>query len=147
MLRFRNLTVTPDDPVETWGVEGILTAIDRGSLTHWRRIAAALDADPYGKVALDTEQALTLAEDHGATALLRRQLERARMSDAQRLAPLVRELVERSGMARAEIASRLGTSRSRLSSWERGHVTCSAATLERLRHLAHVSHSSSTPTT
>lgn len=34
-LKFRNLGVTPDDPVEQWGVEGILAAIDRGSLRYW----------------------------------------------------------------------------------------------------------------
>ena len=68
-LKFRNLTVTPDDPVDTWGVEGILTAIDRGSLRDWRRIVAAL---ANHEVLLDLEQALDLAEDVGAVALLRR---------------------------------------------------------------------------
>jgi len=30
-LFFRNLDVTPDDPVEQWGVEGVLAAIDLSS--------------------------------------------------------------------------------------------------------------------
>lgn len=75
-LKFRNLNVTPDDPVEQWGVEGLLTAIDRGSLRHWKRILAAVEADPQGPVAMDLAQALELAEDVGVTAYLRRGLER-----------------------------------------------------------------------
>lgn len=75
-LKFRNLNVTPDDPVEQWGVEGILTAIDRGSLRYWKRILAAVEADPHGSVAMDLAQALELAEDAGVTAYLRRGLER-----------------------------------------------------------------------
>lgn len=71
-LRFRNLNVTPADPVEAWGVEGILAAIDRGSLPDWRRIAAAVRASPLGLVTADLEQALEVAEDRGVAATLRR---------------------------------------------------------------------------
>ena len=39
--RFRNIEATPDDPVETWGVEGVATAIERGSLPHWATITRA----------------------------------------------------------------------------------------------------------
>ena len=75
-LKFRNLTVTPDDPVEQWGVEGIVTAIDRGSLRHWKRIIATVTADPHGEVAKDLTQAVELAEDAGVAALMRRLLTR-----------------------------------------------------------------------
>lgn len=74
-LKFRNLIVTPDDPVEAWGVEGIATAIDRGSLMHWKRIIAAVTADPHGKVAKDLAQAVELAEDVGVVARMRRLLD------------------------------------------------------------------------
>lgn len=75
-LKFRNLGVTPDDPVEQWGVEGILAAIDRGSLRYWKRILESVQADPQGTVAMDLTQALELAEDAGVTAYLRRALDR-----------------------------------------------------------------------
>lgn len=74
-LKFRNLIVTPDDPVETWGVEGITTAIDRGSLMHWKRIIAAVSANPHGEVAKDLAQAVELAEDVGVVARMRRLLD------------------------------------------------------------------------
>ncbi len=73
-LRFRNLTVTPDDPVEAWGVEGILTAIDRGSLRHWRKITDAVRTAPNGAVAQDLAEAVEMAEDQGVAALMRRAL-------------------------------------------------------------------------
>ena len=75
-LKFRNLNITPEDPVDQWGVEGILTAIDRGSLQHWKRIIAAITENPTGKVSKDLREALELAEDAGVTAYLRRALTR-----------------------------------------------------------------------
>ena len=36
MTTFRNLDTTSTDPVETWGVEGIL---ERGRLTDWHKLA------------------------------------------------------------------------------------------------------------
>lgn len=81
-LVFRNIDVSPDDPVEAWGFEGLLAAIDRGTLTHWRRIRRALEADPWGPVSRDLEQALEVAEDRGAVALLRGALFRVRQRAA-----------------------------------------------------------------
>ena len=49
-LAFRNLDVSPDAPVEDWGFEGLLAAVDRGDLTDWRRWRPPLLA-PRGDVA------------------------------------------------------------------------------------------------
>ena len=70
MLRFRNIDVSPSDPVETWSVEGLLTAIERGGIMDWRRVVAEVRADPAGEVALDLAEALELAEPSGAKQLL-----------------------------------------------------------------------------
>lgn len=139
-LQFRNLNVTPDDPVEMWGVEGILTAIDRGSLPHWRRIVAAVHADPWGSSAADLEQALRLAEDVGVAATLRRILVHRR-DDAEAAArDEVRRrlavLVESSGLTAAQFAQRLGTSASRMSTYLSGKVVPSAALLVRAERVA-----------
>jgi hypothetical protein len=134
-LTFRNINVTPDDPVEQWGVEGLLAAIDRGSLPHWRRIAAAIRADPWGPVAQQVEQALGLAEDVGVAATLRRVLASTR-EDAEAFARAevrrrLASLVEDSGLSAAEFAQRLGTSASRMSTYLTGKVVPSAALLVR----------------
>jgi hypothetical protein len=134
-LRFRNITATPDDPVEQWGVEGILAAIDRGSLPHWRRIAAAVLIDPWGSVVADLEQALMLASDAGVAATLRRTLAQARRDSEVAARAEVRrrlqEFVERSGLTAAQFAQRLGTSASRMSTYLTGKVVPSAAVLVR----------------
>jgi Helix-turn-helix domain len=135
VLQFRNINATPDDPVEKWGVEGILAAVDRGSLPHWRRIAAAVRADPWGTVAADLEQALELAEDVGVAATLRRVLDHARAEvEAAARAEVRRrlqELVETSGLTAAQFAQRIGTSASRMSTYLSGKVVPSAALLVR----------------
>ena len=48
-LSFRNITASPDDPVETWPFEGVLAAVERGTLPDWRRLARAIQADPWAR--------------------------------------------------------------------------------------------------
>jgi hypothetical protein len=48
-LKFRNVETSPEDPVETWPFEGILAAVERGTLPDWRRLAKAISADPWGQ--------------------------------------------------------------------------------------------------
>ncbi|GAA0998957.1 helix-turn-helix domain-containing protein [Subtercola frigoramans] len=135
-LRFRNIDVTPDDPVELWGVEGLLAAIDRGDMRDWGRIRSALDRDPWGAVATELEVALTLAEDHGAKGIMRSHLTRARWTPAQRVAHTLGQRIRESGLTRAEFAEALGTSRSRLSTYENAIVAPSAVFMERANVLA-----------
>lgn len=139
-LRFRNIDASPDDPVAHWGVEGILAAIDRGSLPHWRRVAATVRDDPWGPVAADLAQALRLAEDVGVGATLERLLAQARDdADASARAEVRRRLlalVNASGLTAAQFAHRLGTSPSRMSTYLRGKVVPSAALLVRSETVA-----------
>ena len=60
-------------------------------------------------------------------------LERARESEKEKLARKIRFWVETSGKTRQEIADALGTSRSRLSTYENGHVVPSALVVETIR--------------
>ena len=56
MLKFRNIDVSPNDPVEKWGVEGILCAFERGYVGDWRKIWRSLYIDKSKKVASDVAQ-------------------------------------------------------------------------------------------
>jgi DNA-binding transcriptional regulator YiaG len=136
-LRFRNIDVSPDAAVEEWGFEGILTAIDRGTLTDWRRIQRAVDADPWGAVAIDLEDALDAAEDRGAAAALRHALARSRdrreSAERSAVAEELRDLQAQSGLTQGEFARHLGTSRSRLNTYLNGRVTPAATVLVRAR--------------
>lgn len=131
-LRFRNLEVTPDDPVDRWGVEGILAAIDRGGADDWREVIVAIEAAPYGPVAADLEEALELAESRGAAALLRGALERARQTPEERVTDRLRRLAFETDLSQGDLAARIGTSRTRLNSYLTGAVMPSAALVERV---------------
>jgi len=76
-LKFRNITTSPSDLVTEWGSEGISTAMERGELPDWHRIAVAVMDDPFGDVALDTQEAIALCEGNPVALSLGRILARA----------------------------------------------------------------------
>ncbi len=139
-LKFRNITASPDDPVDTWPFEGILTAVERGTLPDWRRLAAAIQADPWGPVAQQVLEAVRLSRPYGTAELMEGVVGRARKlaadSEREAVAAEVRELVGRSGLSRQDFAERIGTSRSRLSTYMSGKVSPSAALIVRMRRVA-----------
>ena len=47
--------------------EGILTAVERGTLPDWRRLAAAVRADPWGPVAQQVLEAVEMSRPYGTT--------------------------------------------------------------------------------
>jgi DNA-binding transcriptional regulator YiaG len=139
-LRFRNVEASPDDPVETWPFEGILAAVERGTLPDWRRLAKAISADPWGTVAQQVIEVLRLSRPYGTAELLESVIARAReeAADSERLevAAEIRSLVDGSSLSRQEFAERIGTSRSRLSTYISGRVVPSAALMVRIRRVA-----------
>jgi DNA-binding transcriptional regulator YiaG len=138
-LKFRNLNASPEDPVETWPFEGVLAAVERGTLPDWRRLAQAIRADPWGPVAQQVLEAVQLSRPYGTTELLEGVVNRARemAADSERaeVASEVRNLVSESGLSQRDFAARLGTSRSRLSTYMSGKVVPSAALIVRMRRV------------
>jgi transcriptional regulator with XRE-family HTH domain len=139
-LKFRNVNASPDDPVESWPFEGILAAVERGTLPDWRRLAAAIRADPWGPVARQVLEAIRLSRPYGTAELLEGVVDQARKlaadSERRAVAAEVRELVGGSGLPKHEFADRIGTSRSRLSTYMSGKVVPSAALMVRMRRVA-----------
>lgn len=135
MLKFRNLEVSPDDPVERWGVEGILTEIERGGLVHVRRVARAALADPFGTVADDLAEAVGLT-DSPIAARLQTLLEEARDGEEGTVRERTRYAINTSGLSMREFAAELGTSASRLSTYANGQVQPSAATFLKIERIA-----------
>jgi DNA-binding transcriptional regulator YiaG len=136
-LTFRNVDLSPADPVSTWPVEAIQTALERGGLSDWRRLARAVMAQPWGPVSRRIEEVLGYSRPYGVADLMERVIDRARSEaeQAERAAVAleISRLVERSGLSRADFASRIGTSPSRLSTYATGKVTPSAALMVRMR--------------
>ena len=139
-LKFRNLDASPDDPVETWPFEGIVTAIERGTLPDWRRLAAAVESDPWGPVARHVLEAVDLGQPYGSGLLFEMVVAQARRSAAEKeraeVGSEIRSLVERSGLTQADFAERIGTSASRLSTYLSEKVSPSAALMVRMRRIA-----------
>ena len=90
-LRFRNVVATPADPVTQWGTEGFLSAIERGWLPDWHRIATAIAAEPFSETTSDLQKAIMCSRPSGqGVALARlflqvRQPEEARKEQAKTL--------------------------------------------------------------
>jgi predicted XRE-type DNA-binding protein len=139
-LAFRNVDVVPTDPVSEWPQEAVQTALERGGLSYWRRLAAAIQAEPWGPVARRVEEVLTYSRPYGIAVAFERAIgqsrEAAEMAEREAVAAEIRGLVAQSNLSQAEFASRLGTSASRLSTYVSGKVTPSAALLLRMRRVA-----------
>ena len=139
-LAFRNLTITPDAPVSEWPTEAMQIALERGDLADWHRIVAEIVADPWGRTARQVEEVLSYSRPYGVAEAMElavsRARERAEASERAAVAAQIREAVQRSGLSRAEFASRIGTSASRLSTYASGKVTPSATLMLRIRSVA-----------
>jgi DNA-binding transcriptional regulator YiaG len=139
-LAFRNVSASPDDPVAEWPIEGIQIVLERGGLTFWRRLAEAIQAEPWGPVARRVEEVLTYSRPYGVANAMERVManarERTESEERQAVAAEIDRLIDESRLTRAEFASRIGTSASRLSTYVNGRVTPSASLLLRMRNLA-----------
>ena len=139
-LAFRNVDTSPADPVSEWPLEAVQTALERGGLAHWRRLAAAIRVEPWGTVARQVEEALTCNRPYGIGKTFEQAISQSReateAAEREAVAAEIGRLVQASGLSRAEFASRVGTSASRLSTYVSGRVTPSAALLFRMRHAA-----------
>ena len=139
-LAFRNLTITPGTPVPEWPTEAVQAALERGDLADWHRIIVEIAADPWGRTARQVEEVLSHSRPYGVAdameTALSRARERAGATERTAVAAEIREAVKRSGLSRAEFASRIGTSSSRLSTYAAGKVTPSATLMLRIRRVA-----------
>lgn len=138
-LKFRNIDAHPADPVESWPTEGVITALERGDISDWARIASAVRSDPWGQVARRLEEALNVTRPYGTGALMERALADARLAaeaaERAEVARHVSELFEHSGMTRAEFADATGTSTSRLSTYLSGKVAPASTMLVRMERV------------
>lgn len=140
MLHLRNVDVDPAEPLESWPFEALVTLIERGTVTDLARLTRAIGLDPWGPVTRQVEEYLGYASPAGVGPLLTRRISRARAaSEAAERAAVAREVAEliaRSGLTLSEFATRIGTSRSRLSTYRSGSVIPSAALLLRMQRVA-----------
>ncbi len=139
-LSFRNLDVDGSQPVATWPYEALVTAIERGSISDWARISGAIRTDPWGDVARQVDAYLSYEAPVGVAGLMQRAIARARDQREQQerddVARHIQQYVDTSGLSMTQFAARIGTSRSRLSTYRSGSVLPSAALMTRMQWLA-----------
>jgi hypothetical protein len=130
----------PEQPVEFWPTSAIRSALQGGDIGTWKRIAAALKRDPYGRTARQVEEVLEGTQPYGISKALWEVLERARSHlEANERAEVARHvalLIERSGLAQQEFASRVGITPEELCGYLDGGSSPSASLMIRMRRLS-----------
>ncbi len=130
----------PEQPVEFWPTSAIRAALQGGDIATWKRIAAALKRDPYGRTARQVEEVLEGTRPYGISKALWEVLERARThleaNERSEVARHVRLLIDRSGLAEQEFASRIGVTTEELIAYLDGNTSPSAALMIRMRRLS-----------
>ena len=139
-LSFRNVEAATTDPVSSWPQEAFQSALERGDISHWRRIVAEIRRSPWGPVARSVEEVLTYSRPYGVTPLMERAIKSARaravQSEIGEVTSRIQAAREASGLSVKQFAAEVGTSASRMSTYLSGRVTPSAAMLVRMERLA-----------
>jgi hypothetical protein len=130
----------PDQPVEFWPTLAIHSAVHGGDITTWRRIAAALKHDPYGRTARQIEEVLAGTRPSGIAKALWEVLERARShleaDERSEVARHVWLLIDRSGLRQEEFATRIGVGSAELAAYLSGETSPTAWLMIRMRRLS-----------
>jgi hypothetical protein len=129
-----------EQPVEFWPTSAIRSALQGGDIDTWKRIAGALKRDPYGRTARQVEEVLEGTRPYGISKALWEVLERARAhleaNERTEVARHVRLLIDRSGLAEQEFASRIGVEPDDLAAYLDGSESPSASLMIRIRRLS-----------
>jgi hypothetical protein len=140
---FRNVTGSPDDPVDTWPYEGMVSVIERGNILDWQPLIKHLNSDPWGPVSRKLERYLSYAEEEDVVGffrlMMRKSREEAETSERLEVIKRVREAKAKSGLTSTAFALRIGTSASRFSTYLNGSVIPSATMLVRMERVARLS--------
>ena len=130
----------PEQPVEFWSTAAIRSALQGGDIDTWKRIAAALKRDPYGRTARQVEEVLEGTRPYGISKALWEVLERARAhleaNERTEVARHVRLLIDRSGLGEQEFASRIGVAPEDLAAYLDASLSPSASLMIRIRRLS-----------
>jgi hypothetical protein len=138
--RPRGSSQDPQQPVEFWSTAAIRLALQGGDIDTWKRIAAALKRDPYGRTARQVEEVLEGTRPYGISKAIWEVLERARAhleaNERAEVARHVRVLIDRSGLGEQEFASRIGVAPEDLAAYLDCSLSPSASLMIRIRRLS-----------
>jgi hypothetical protein len=129
-----------DRPVEFWPTAAIRAALETDDLMVWQRIVVAIKRDPYGRTARQVEEVLETARPYGVSKALSEVLVRSRehleANERSEVARHIQVLLERSGLAQHEFASRIGIPSDEFQAYLGGKTSPSASLMIRMRRLS-----------
>lgn len=138
-VRFRNVDVDPTADPDDWPFEAILTMVERGMLSDWQLLTAAIRSNPWGGCARAVEQIASWDEHYGADRLFAHVVAQARQAvDAESrrsFGERMRAVRLALGMSLRDFAPLIGTSAQRLSSYESGQVAPTVNILGRIERV------------
>ena len=138
-VSYRNVDVDETAPLATWPAEAIEILVDRGNLSDWHRLAAALAEDPWGPLARTVEEIIALDCHYGVDRILERVLQRERqrctLIGRRRYADHLRSLRRSAGLSMRELAAAAGTSAARISDYENARMSPTTDVLARLEDI------------
>lgn len=120
----RHLEYPLDTPAAEIPSAAIVDILERGDLTDWRPIAAAVARDPCGPLAERVTWLLDVYPMYGTSPLWRAWIDRCRARAGGRRATErvgLAALRRRAGLTQVELAERMGIAQSDLSKLERRH--------------------------
>lgn len=127
-------------PVEFWPTSSIRAALETDDLTVWQRIVGAIKRDPYGRTARQVEEVLETARPYGVSKALAEVLTRTRAqleaNECAEVGKHVQLLLQRSGLAEEEFASRIGVPGDEFAAYLGGAVSPPASLMIRMRRLS-----------
>lgn len=127
--------VVPSD-IEGWPFDALVLAIAEGDLVDWQQMASVVQRKPWGEFARNAGPAAEAAGDDAVASALHEVVEFSRAlrerREREEIAKRITRTVMSTGLTQKALASRIGTSASRLSTYMSGSVTPSASMLLRI---------------
>lgn len=132
-------------PVEFWSTAAIRAALEDGDISVWQRIVVAIKRDPFGRTSRQVEEVLdgnrpggvrpegVAKAMHEVLTRSRTHLEAAERAEVSRH---VRTLLDRSGLAQREFASRIGVAATVFADYLAGTDCPPASLMIRMRRLS-----------
>jgi hypothetical protein len=132
--------VDAEQSLELWSTAAIGEALQNGDIDIWKRIAAAVRRDPYGRTACQVEEVGERLPPNGVSKAMREVLYRARIAleanERAELVRLMRSSIDRSGLNDHEFALRIGVKPEILASYLDGDLSPSACQIIRMQRLS-----------
>ena len=122
-MKHRHLSYAPESSAETLPSAALVDLLERGDLSDWQPLLAAIARNPNGALAQRTQVLVDRFPMYGTSTLMRTWIDRvravARRADTAQAEVRLKDLRRSMGLTQAQLAHRMNMSQSDLSKLER----------------------------